>query len=198
MSPLWPALRKTFVLHRSNQRCPYRLPVTETAMTSQLSPLPEISDSANVDDPLVVQPSSQCDTLQTLKNVIPPGQTAGPQTTSKITSESNGNNRLETFCLVYFFIYVFPRSIFLRRCYIVTSFPDNFVTWWWSCVTDVSRVHWCACAEWERVKKELELSCLIWLVIFNNFVLGIPSYNRKHFLLSYLKTLSVGPAGIWT
>ena len=100
------------------------MPVT----ISQLSPLPEISDSANVDDPLVVQPSSQCDTLQTLKNVIPPGQTAGPQTTSKITSESNGNNRLETFCLVYFFIYVFPRSIFLRRCYIVTSFPDNFVT----------------------------------------------------------------------
>ena len=34
------------------------------------------------------------------------------------------------------------------------------------------------------------------LVIFNDFVLGLPSYNRKHFLVSYLKTLSVGPAGI--
>ena len=37
------------------------LAVTDTAMISQLSPLPEISDSANVDDTLVVQPSSQCE-----------------------------------------------------------------------------------------------------------------------------------------
>lgn len=115
-------------MHRSNQRCPYRLLVTDTAMISQLSPLPEISDSANVDETLVVQPSSQCEYPADTEKRYPTRKPAGRQTTSKITSESNGSNRLKTFSFVYFFIYVFPRSIFLWRCYIVTSFPDNFVT----------------------------------------------------------------------
>ena len=45
--------------------------VTNTAETSQPSPLPMISDSADVDDTLVVQPSSVCEYPADLEKLYP-------------------------------------------------------------------------------------------------------------------------------
>ena len=40
--------------------------------------------------------------------------------------------------------------------------------------------------------------CLIWLKTRDKIDICSNPYRKQHFLLSYLKTLSVGPTGVWT
>ena len=73
----------------------------------------------------------------------------------------------------------------------------------WSYVTALLHVHQCACAKWVWGVKELELLCSVLLVLFNNFVPGLPSYNKDEMAI-FLQTQKdcentnkMPPAGVY-
>ena len=158
------------------------MPVTDPPVISQPAPLPEISDSANVDDTLVVQPDSLCEYPADTEKRYPTRTTCRPPRHLKDYElvMAVTDSKPFGFFIMDFAFYFFKKgkcyivTLFCYCCYIVRSY-----------VIVVFCVFGCACAVVRtRNKRRLECSCSM-LVLFHNFELGFPSYNKSWSLCDF-------------
>ena len=88
------------------------------------------------------------------------------------------------------------KSVLYVETFGLLIYPDAFLFSCFCC--------WCGCVElasnitMQHNNLDMRQFCLIWFKTRDKIDICSYPYRKQHFLLSYLKTLNVGPAGVWT
>ena len=84
----------------------------------------------------------------------------------------------------------------MLRLFGLLIYPDAFLfscfCWWCGCVELASNI------TMQHNNLDMRQFCLIWFKTRDKIDICSYPYRKQHFLLSYLKTLNVGPTGVWT